>query len=534
MATLFTLLSIERLQAIRESAKEPNYETARNMRGSVLTVNRYLGRPPTISNVAISKRFKSLLHCGTTKTYVARFFSCQSEAFLLQGPLTQIYYDLICKQDVLPDPHQLQALQILEALRFDLVQMNPTEPPTISCVNDKKTSFFASFFGTDTTKQKQPTIKGTYLFGGVGCGKTFLLNLFYNSLADTAWHAHCQKIHFHTFMLHVHEQMHNSQKQPHANDVLGSLVTSTLAQGRLICIDEFQVTDVADAMILQRLFTGLWQQGAIVVATSNRAPHELYWNGIQRDRFVPFITTITKYCEIVSMRESDTDYRLLQASKGTQQDVYFVGADGQKQLDTLFYDIVGSAAVAPTTVTTQNRKIQIPQAVLSKSVARFSFEDVCQKAMGAADYLQIGQHFHTVFVDKIPVLTMNELNWVRRFITFVDSMYESNVALILHAKTDKAELFVRPSGDETHDEVFAFDRTLSRLEEMSSQTYLQKRWVGKGKGSGDVGTTLFDTKVLSDVQATLGDETETSQPKGITFSAESMTRRRASSKPKRA
>jgi predicted ATPase len=201
-------------------------------------------------------------------------------------------------------------------------------------------------------------------------------------------------------------------------------------------------------------------------------------NGIQRDRFLPFIGLLERKCQVVDMWESETDYRLVQ-KKPDHGTVFFVGKDGRKAMDELFYDLVGQAAVAPTALQTQGRRVNVPQAATSKGIARFTFKDLCQKALGAADYLVIGEHYHTVFVELVPTLTMNELNWVRRFIVFVDSMYECHVKLVLHAHNDMLDIFQRPQDDTDHDEVFAFDRTLSRLEEMSSETYLKKRWGGK-------------------------------------------------------
>jgi predicted ATPase len=245
------------------------------------------------------------------------------------------------------------------------------------------------------------------------------------------------------------------------------------------------VTDVADALILQRLFTGLWERGAVVLATSNRPPDELYWNGIQRDRFLPFIDLLKQRCDVVSMWDSDTDYRLVQKRLGSSPAVYFVGKAARHEFDQLFYELANGSPVAPTSVTTQGRQVAVPQAVPRRGLARFSFEDLCQKALGAADYLQIGQTFHTVFVERIPVLSINEINWVRRFITFIDAMYESKVKLILQASTAPGDILSRSSElGAVHDEFFAFDRTVSRLEEMQSERYLKQRWAGAQTARG--------------------------------------------------
>ncbi|GKY94957.1 hypothetical protein MPSEU_000460300 [Mayamaea pseudoterrestris] len=412
------------------------------------------------------------------------------------GPLHAMYYDLVQQRNVQADPHQLIALKELERLRTNLDQVTPLSqqqaPSTQS--NSSSFSFLSNWLSSaketvhDTLlSTMQPSVKGVYLHGGVGCGKTFLMNLFYDSITDGPWAASKQKVHFHAFMLNVHRHMHlarhksESSSSSSSDAIIPTVVNQILSQGHLICFDEFQVTDVADAMILQRLFNGIWKAGGVVVTTSNRPPQDLYLNGLQRDLFLPFIALLQRKCQVVDMWKSDTDYRLMQLKVDGNNSVFFVGADGKKQFDALFYKLVGATAVAPTFLQTQGRHVHIPQAALTKSIARFSFEDLCQKALGAADYLIIGEHFHTVFVDMIPQMSMNELNWVRRFITFVDSMYECHVKLILQAKTEQATLFQRARSDTDHDEVFAFDRTLSRLEEMSSQKYLATQQRGNEK-----------------------------------------------------
>jgi peroxisome-assembly ATPase len=456
------------------------------------------------------------------------------------GPLHQLYYSLVKKDEVSADHHQLEALHYLERLREQLVH-NPPPPirpqlastPATPTSDSSFGSWFYTAFGSASaadipgrswSSKGYSSIRGVYLHGGVGCGKTYLLNLFFDSIAHVpGWKDDCQRHHFHRFMLTVHQEMHKARyggrsdgkggatRQPGGGGrdaILPAVVDKIVRQGRLVYLDEFQgtatirhstvrartmrcvplyllsshsfgsVTDVADALILQRLFTGLWEHGAVVVATSNRPPDELYWNGIQRDRFLPFIELIKKRCDVVSMWDSVTDYRLVQKKLGASSTVYFVGTEARKEFDQLFFTLASGFPVAPTSLTTQGRQVPIPQAVVRRGLARFSFEDLCQKALGAADYLHIGQTFHTVFVEHVPALTINEINWVRRFITFVDAMYESKVKLIVQAATPPIEILSRPEGKKVHDELFAFDRTVSRLEEMQSQKYLQQRWAG--------------------------------------------------------
>lgn len=417
------------------------------------------------------------------------------------------YERLVDAEEVTSDPHQLRAVRALERLRVDLSR----HPPSGGSSSDRKSvGFFGGILGGATASSSTASPRGVYLHGGVGCGKTFLMKLFHDQLAYVAssWKDERQLVHFHKFMLNVHQEMHMARKN-HVNGdaILPAVVESTLHKGRLICFDEFQVTDVADALILQRLFAGLWQRGCVVVATSNRPPGELYWNGLQRDRFLPFIEELRQRCEVVSMTDSETDYRLLQKLQGKSQ-VYFVGRESHRKFDDLFYDLVGKNPVAPTSLKTQGRLVKIPQAALRKGVARFTFEDLCQKALGAGDYLLIGKYFHTVFVEGVPKMNLAQINWMRRFITFIDSMYESHVKLIIQAAAATDQLVTTSDGKAIHDELFAFDRTVSRLEEMSSDKYLQRKWKTNMASVQSAAELLSKQQAGVAYQPSLGDSVE--------------------------
>jgi protein AFG1 len=418
----------------------------------------------------------SRLSTSTNRTHLpVRFLTTTTS----KDCLLSVYKQMAKTADIQEDPHQLRAIKELDRLYRELETYTP--PPPIPKAKPD-TSWWSSF--TSQAKNKvmpngNATIvpQGIYLHGGVGCGKTFAMNLFHDNLPREDK----QQVHFHKFMLRVHQQMHEAKRiEGLDGDVLPRVVERTLQQGRIICFDEFQVTDVADAMILQRLFTSLIEQGAVIVATSNRPPKDLYLNGVQRDRFLPFIALLEKKLNVVSMWDSETDYRLINSkAKG----VYFIGAEQEQDFDDVFHSLTKDSSVSSTNLSTQGRLVPIPRACIVKGVARFAFEDLCTKALGAADYLVIGQNFHTVFVDRIPTMSRNEVNWVRRFIIFVDSMYECHVKLIIHAKTEPDGIFQVDLADAACDEVFAFDRTRSRLEEMRSQQYLQKRWAGKSTTS---------------------------------------------------
>jgi len=451
----------------------------------------------------------------------------QTQKFLLLQ-----YQHMIKSGKVTFDKHQLKALKELDRLRYDILTSKPPPLPSLSVENSSPdnddnsisntfTEFWSNIASPLSSNARELThphfqhsFTGVYLHGGVGCGKTFCMDMFYHSLptfprhdeqkTNSSQHWTKQKVHFHKFMLQVHRQIHKTKqtqlKKKIQGDPLPDVIANILQNGQIICFDEFQVTDVADALILRRLFTGLLDQGAVIVITSNRTPLELYKNGLQRDLFIPFIDLLEEKCTVIGFWDSIMDYRMVQ-SQYLAQNVYFYNDDSDGDGDDatkyssnddkakthflqIFDDITKHDAsnVGPFNITTSNsnRFVNVPCASQKYKVAKFTFSQLCLTPMGADDYLSIAQNFHTVFLQDVPQITgISEMNALRRFITFIDVMYESNVRVIMHAETtpDRLVSLINEQGmASAHDEVFAFDRTRSRLEEMRSQEYLKKRW----------------------------------------------------------
>lgn len=434
------------------------------------------------------------------------------------------YNELVQIGNVTHDKHQVKAIQELDRLRRELLsysdyfQHHPGKMEGAAAHQGEGSNMYNTlsnlfskiqtplFSTTQMSKNKiMNNITGVYLHGGVGCGKTFSMDLFYESLLEdpnriTASNSESnenseskswskQKVHFHKFMLQVHQQMHQAKMvQKVEGDPLPTVIQNIIQKGKIICFDEFQVTDVADALILRRLFTGLIEEGAIIVATSNRPPKDLYKNGIQRDLFLPFISLLEQKCNVVSMWESETDYRLVQGQHKAQG-VYFVNNDennsqskvmsAKSQFLHTFEQLTKNDHITSIKIATPTgRQVSVPQASQLYNISKFSFDDLCRKPLGAADYLAIGEHFHTVFIEDVPKIRLNEINVLRRFITFIDAMYECHVKLIIHAGATPDQLLdVDMDAADVFDEIFAFDRTRSRLEEMGSEEYLKKSWV---------------------------------------------------------
>ncbi|KAK1268381.1 hypothetical protein QJS04_geneDACA022861 [Acorus gramineus] len=343
-------------------------------------------------------------------------------------------------------------------------------------------------------------IKGLYLYGGVGTGKTMLMDLFYDQLPSN-WRK--KRIHFHDFMLNVHSRL---QKHKGLADPLDVVAGEISDESILLCLDEFMVTDVADALILNRLFGHLFSKGLILVATSNRDPDKLYEGGLQRDLFLPFIATLQEMC-VVHEIGSSTDYRKMTSA---QQGFYFVGMENSGFLKKNFLQLVGALKPTPQVVeVVMGRKLQVPLG--ANGVAYFPFEELCDKPLGAADYFGLFKNFHTLALEGVPKFGSHNRTAAYRFVNLIDVMYENKARLLCTAEAYPTALFDRiitvsdaqkmaprtSSRSRRNDDVnvcvdnelgFAKDRTISRLTEMNSKEYLE-RHAAKLSGEFSQGTS---------------------------------------------
>ena len=305
---------------------------------------------------------------------------------------------------------------------------------------------------------------GLYIWGPVGRGKSMLMDLFF---ADAPV-ARKRRVHFHEFMLEVQERLHRRREKllaegaPPEADTIVPIARAIAEETRLLCFDEFQVTNIADAMILARLFETLFGEGLTVIATSNRKPDDLYKDGLQRDRFLSFIDLIKERLEILELG-GEHDYRL---DRLRNFDVYLTpsGAWANAKLDEAFRALSGGAEGEPRVLRTQGRDVDIPRA--APGVAMAHYLDWCAKPMGAADFLCIAEHFHTVIVADIPRMGPDSQDKAARFVTMIDTFYEKKVKFICSAATAPSGLYVEGDG------AFEFQRTVSRLMEMQSPEYL--------------------------------------------------------------
>ncbi|MFN3658388.1 MAG: cell division protein ZapE [Pseudolabrys sp.] len=308
-----------------------------------------------------------------------------------------------------------------------------------------------------------PPLKGLYVYGEVGRGKTMLMDLFFEATAVRRK----RRVHFHEFMADVHERVHTYRQEMKNgeanNDPIQRAAAAIAEESWLLCFDEFHVTDIADAMILARLFTRLFELGVVMVATSNLAPGELYKDGLNRALFLPFIALLQRHCEVARL-DARVDFRL---EKLTGVPTWYVPPDAKAEaaLDDAWRRLADGHG-AEHELVVKGHIVRVPKAAMG--VARFSFEDLCGQPLGAADFLKIAHEFHTVLIDGIPVMDFARRNEAKRFIILIDTLYDHAVKLLASAEAQPDELYIGTEGYEANE----FKRTASRLIEMRSQAYL--------------------------------------------------------------
>ena len=366
------------------------------------------------------------------------------------------YQALVAAGELRPDAAQLAVVDRLDALAAALVA--PVARPGL----------LARWRGAAPVAAP----KGLYIWGGVGRGKSMLMDLFY-SHADVAPK---RRVHFHEFMLEVHGLLH-AERQKGGPDPIPPVAAQIAAGARLLAFDEMQVKDIADAAILSRLFTALFGHGVTIVTTSNRVPTDLYKDGLNRQLFLPFIALIQEKCAVITL-DGPTDYRLERLGGAATWHVPADAAATAAMSETFFrltdYPVEDRAAVPTETLAVPGgRTLFVPKSL--KGVAVFSFARLCRKPLGAADYLAIARHYHTVFIVGVPMMGPENRNEAVRFITLIDALYEYKVKLVASAEAAPAALY--PVGDGA----FEFDRTVSRLMEMQSAAYMA---LGHGEADG--------------------------------------------------
>jgi len=352
----------------------------------------------------------------------------------MRKTLTELYESRVAEGSLRADPAQRAVLPQLDALR-DWLERNA----------DRRVGLFAGLFAKPITPPR-----GLYLWGGVGRGKSMLMDLF----TDATDIRQKRRVHFHAFMQDIHRGMHDARKRG-VEDPLAPVADAILRDIRLLAFDEMQVTDITDAMVVGRLFEKLLAGGVVIVTTSNRPPEDLYKDGLNRALFLPFIDLLRDRLDVVRL-ESPTDYRQhrLQGAK-----VYFHPAGKVKaDIDAIWSDLTGGATGEPLRLAVNGRSVELPR--FANGTARATFWDLCARPLGPADYLALAQAVRVLILEDIPQLSASNYNEAKRFVTLIDALYEAKVRLICSAADEPERLYIEGTG------AFEFERTASRLREM--------------------------------------------------------------------
>jgi cell division protein ZapE len=364
------------------------------------------------------------------------------------APGPQALYTERCEAGAIrPDPAQAHAVERLEALHRALASHAPAPRGWLSRV-----------FGSGVTAPR-----GLYLWGPVGRGKSMLMDLFFAAAPV----APKRRVHFHAFMLEVHDRI-EIERRRRSLQPIARVAARLAAEASLLCFDEFQVNDIADAMILERLFRALFDAGTVIVATSNRHPERLYENGLQRDRFLPFIELLQRRVDVVAL-DSGRDYRL---ARMIGKPIYFHPLDdsAHRALAEAFADLSDGMPVGSETLTVMARPLEVPR--VAGNVAWLTFDELCARPLSAVDYLALAERFGAIVVEDIPRLGPRARNEAQRFHILIDTLYEARTLLVASAEVPPQEIYVAGDGS------FEFQRTVSRLMEMQSEDYVANRTPG--------------------------------------------------------
>ncbi|XP_072218348.1 lactation elevated protein 1 homolog B [Leuresthes tenuis] len=405
---------------------------------------------------------------------------------------------------LITDVQQRHVIQKLAHLQHTLktysnrIYLNPPTKKSKDASSPKKSCITTAEREEPIPPPPPPPPKGFYIYGDVGTGKTMLMDLFYSHVENSRK----KRVHFNGFMLDIHKRIHR-RKQSLPKRRLGKMFTydpispvamEISSETCLLCFDEFQVTDIADAMILKQLFETMFKSGVVVVATSNRPPDDLYKNGLQRDTFLPFIDVLKEYCHTICL-DSGIDYRRLDKPKAGKL-YYLAGEPGAEAfLDALFEELTlrQKSVPGPRVLTVLGRDVTLEKTC--GSIADCTFDELCSRPLGASDYLEMARLFDTVFIRHVPMLTLTLKDQARRFTTLIDNFYDNKVRVVLLAAAPLDRLFVHTGGEDERDrqllddlglgeeaadrltlftaeeEIFAFQRTISRLREMQTESY---------------------------------------------------------------
>ena len=368
----------------------------------------------------------------------------------MAGPLP-VYQAMVTNGSLAPDAAQEKAVHRLHDLWERLRGYDPRPAPAVGA------GLLSRLMRRHHAEEYIPT--GLYLVGEVGRGKSMLMDLFF----DAADVARKQRIHFHQFIQNAHTRIHAwKQAHPEVSDPIPPLADQIAAEAALLCFDEFQINDIADAMILGRLFQALFDRGVVVVTTSNTAPDNLFEGQPGRDAFLPFIGLIKQRLELLVMTGT-RDYRR-ERMRGLR--TWLVPADqaARRELDKAFRRLTGGSAVRPVTLSVMGRELVVARA--ADGVARFDFDALCNTALGAGDYLAIATRFHTLILDDVPRLSPGTYDQARRFIVLVDTLYDQRVKLFASADATPDQLY------QFGKNARMFERTASRLDEMQGEDWI--------------------------------------------------------------